>query len=694
MAGARIDQLRWAAIAAIILAGLASPGSGPGQEASGPPSTLQDARLRRLREASSSWELRSGPRREVVDVVCLVPDAASFLEAIATWDESHWFPILIEDVEYTPKFLRAFRPARVLRFPSRGRPEQGDALWEKAAAAVGRAWTGADPTAPPGDRPPPPTIRRPPPGVVVSNPAASALPGAVALAAGRFQPLVRWEPGLGFDEMPSQEEAQRLARELQAIVSRGIPDHERLGDDCDFLTLALELPYRYQDPSVAQGGLTWKPGPAALDDLIGRHLVVPQPDTVRIRWAFTGRLLGDEIRSTYAAMCSLFLRPSRAAFFDGYAERRDAFVPYHQGPAIDRLAGLVEVARRPGRREDLDAWHDAFDPVNRSNLLLISSSGGPDYFDLSGPLRGTTWDVPPSEPVAVVMYHSFSAANPRDPNTIAGRWLAGGAFAYFGSVHEPYVQSFRTPTLLADLLARGLPLGAAVRMLPEEIPAFGNCWRLAYLGDPLFRLDPEPPRRRLERWAVLDGWKAYDAPGAPPPPGDPFAAISWAVRATIDAARSGVDPPEELVSLLQKIDPDTLDGTLREFRDLLLADSLSRLDRPDDLRAVLADRPTGELSPSARRWLESAQVSSIHRALASGDWDRAAGTWSELASSTPPGPLLKAMIDRVRPAAEGRQDRLQDWNRRLLAARRGLSDQPALVKILDEELAKLGGDAG
>src|SRR4051812_1619237 len=56
-----------------------------------------------IRRASSSWERRQGPDRRVVDMVCLVPDLATFLEAIAAWDEGHFFPILIDDVELTFK---------------------------------------------------------------------------------------------------------------------------------------------------------------------------------------------------------------------------------------------------------------------------------------------------------------------------------------------------------------------------------------------------------------------------------------------------------------------------------------------------------------------------------------------------------------------------------------------------------------
>ena len=57
---------------------------------------------------------------------------------------------------------------------------------------VGRRRAAARPTLPPGDAVPR-RLGPTPPGVVVSAPDSPMLAGAVALAAGRFQPLIRWE---------------------------------------------------------------------------------------------------------------------------------------------------------------------------------------------------------------------------------------------------------------------------------------------------------------------------------------------------------------------------------------------------------------------------------------------------------------------------------------------------------------------
>src|SRR4051794_6090151 len=182
------------------------------QEAAGAQTKVQDAaaalakakeaaqalflqNLQELGRASAGWGQRAGPERQVVDQVCLVPDLPTFLEAIATWDDRHYFPVLIDDVEYTLKFLRAFQPARVVRLPRRAAALSPGEVWDRAVAAVGQSWSaegapGAEVV--PGDAVPR-RLGATPPGVVLASPEGPALAGAVALAAGRFQPLLRFE---------------------------------------------------------------------------------------------------------------------------------------------------------------------------------------------------------------------------------------------------------------------------------------------------------------------------------------------------------------------------------------------------------------------------------------------------------------------------------------------------------------------
>ena len=679
MPGSGILVIRRWPIAALLLAALVGPAPGTAIREEPPARSREDPRLDRLRRAMAAWEPRIGSRRTVVDAVCLVPDEATFFEALARWDEDHWFPILIEDVEYTSKFLRAFRPARVVRYPNRAPTVGGVLRWRNAVKAVGRSWTDDDDDPPSGDRRSA-SNRGGAPGLVVSNPQATMLAGASALAAGHLQPLIRWEPGGSFGEMLSNADAQKMAEDLRAIVAEVAPDYDRLGDDCDFLTLALDYPYRYEGK-----GVTARPGPAAVDDLLGRHLGVPNPDLVRVRWAFNGRLLGDEVRAVYEAMCSLFLRPDRATLINAYGEGGGPpFGPFSLKPAAETLEGLMEVNRLDRDEADLGGWQSAFGPINRSGLVMINSSGNPSDFRIGGKVQARTWDVPLTSPAVVSMIHSFSAANPNEPGTIAGRWLANGAYVYFGSVHEPYVQSFRTPELLADLLDAGFPFGASVRMLPEESPPFGNCWRLAYLGDPLFRIDPEGPPERVASWPPATDWPSYEAPTEPSSDADPFSVLSWAIKLNIDLARRDAPPSTAMADRLRQIDPRALDGVLREYRDLLLADALTRLDRLGDLRDDLGGRPPDAIGPSARRWLEASQVIGIQRALEADDWEAAAAIWAGLARSSPHPGLLKMATERLRPDGSSAQRRGR-WAR---VVREALATVPKgpLFDAIKEEL--------
>ena len=105
--------------AAAVAAKAAGPQLDPNVvQSDAPVRDIDDPRLAYLREASARWRRSQGPKRLVVDQVCLVPDVPTFLAAIAGWDERHFYPILIDDPQWTLPFLRAFRPARIVRCAS------------------------------------------------------------------------------------------------------------------------------------------------------------------------------------------------------------------------------------------------------------------------------------------------------------------------------------------------------------------------------------------------------------------------------------------------------------------------------------------------------------------------------------------------------------------------------------------------
>jgi len=72
------------------------------------------------------------------------------------------------------------------------------------------------------------------------------------------------------------------------------------------------------------------------------------------------------------------------------------------------------------------------------DVLLVNTRGMANEFNLWGGEICSAFDVPFFDrPCAVHFTHSFSLQVPTDPGTIGGAFIENGAYAYFGSVHEP-----------------------------------------------------------------------------------------------------------------------------------------------------------------------------------------------------------------------------------------------------------------
>jgi hypothetical protein len=474
----------------------------------------------------------------------------------------------------------------------------------------------------------------------------------VALAAGRFQPLVRLEPGLwGLDgrggERPMRygdvltlDQAWRFARRLEGQVAAVTPRYDRLGDDCDFLTIAGDWPYRYDNESEGAPAR----GIQALDDLIGRTLV-GEPDArglnnSRRRWAFAGRLLGDPAASVARAMAALFLAPDAAILWDTYGAG-DPRYEHAVAPAVGllgrsgRIGGTIVYGAGPGA--SLANWSRVMDPRNRFGYIWLNSTGGTSDFSIPGG-PGRPADLPGGCPAAVVMVQSNSAADPADPRTIAGRWLDQGAFLYYGAVTEPYLQSFRKPGLVADLAIRGVPLSAALRQGESE--PFGRPWRLIYLGDPLYRLPQGgPPEHRLrpEAWRTLDAsyhrWPAEDvavpAEGAAAGDGERRAdrRLRWCREAAIAELARGAPgaprrPAPDWRSALKPIPRAQLDPRLRPTYDDLMIDALSSSGDWDELHTRLSRIPSAERGPRVWAALETGAMFRLARAASEPSTER------------------------------------------------------------------------
>ena len=712
---------------------------------SGPVTSILDPRLGSLLRAADQWRQSRGPERTVIDQVYLVPDLASFLDVIATWDERSFFPILIDDPAWTLPFLRTFRPARVVRIVVKARTERASseasvastdlhALWTAAQRAVARAWT--EESVPDGRLPPahrvPSNLGPTPPGLVLSNPESPMLAGAVALAAGRFQPLVRLDPitrysssgesSVGsrfesFHDVLSLAEARRFAHMIEARAATLTGTYNRLGDHCDFLTLAGDWPYRYSND--AEGGVVR--GEHALDDLIGRLLETNEGGLAqsRSRWAFTGRLLGNPAASVYRAMCSLFLQPDTALLWDTYSGGR-IWSDYRMTEAARTLGRLWPLSNPPLHRSGADAslaaWHQVFDPVNRFGWIMVNSSGVREFSIPGG--SGIPADLPRGRPTAVSIIHSFSAADPVDPSTLAGRWLENGAYVYYGSMNEPYLPAFRCPKLVAELAAAEIPLSAVLRQGEHE--SLGRPWRLVYLGDPLYQFRQDSsgalqsrvaPRVGQTAMSVHGHWTAHEITTKAEPldhhANEPTR-LQWCLTAAIrglchkeDSATPGNSPgqpreePEDWQSILIKIDRELLDPLLRPIFDELVTDTLLNAGDQKRLLDWLLHIPLAECSPRIGRTIETVAMSRLSNLAGSQSITPALDLWDELTRRPWPNgqaflaqftQRLGALVDaNPRPAREL-------YRQRLVEAKRFLSLNPPRsrrVDLVNDELNRL-----
>lgn len=445
---------------------------GVAQETAPSPSPAQvlGSRIETLRRASG-----------VCSTVVIATDGDAYLRAIRAWTPTQRFPVLIDDGsdaarDDIARFVRAFEPEGVVVLDGGSEAAPGGSLAGRASDAVRAAWGVASEKeldgswAKSGWRPP---------GLVVACEDDPAWPGAVALAAGRGQRLAWVDPPRGgVDAAWSAELASAFEGMIVGALDAGKDEWRALGDDIDAVTLCLNVPTKVGDPKK----------PLALTDVIGRH-------ASGARYAWCGQVFGDEAASAYRAMCALFLPPRSAWVFDGY--KADFAPPYagERGADVLRNAGF-EVTSDGGGNGRADTWRrraasatsGAFTP----GLIHVNSSGHAAWFTtVSG--RGRTGDVPRlSTPALVHFIHSFSAQNPGNGATIAGRWLTSGAYAYVGSVDEPTLGAFFPIEHIAGRMLGGFPLGAAIRANDPS----AKQWKIALVGDPLITMPVEGPPRR------------------------------------------------------------------------------------------------------------------------------------------------------------------------------------------------------
>ncbi len=438
-----------------------------------PPQTLAD-HLRRSRESV-----------RVIPTLVIVRDEPSYLLAISTWDGTTRFPVLLHDgsveaAEDIARFCRAFEPVTVVEYRAadvepwvRDRESRARrielALFE---ATTGRAnitsmleWVGVMKE-----------TRALAPGLVVADPEDTLWPAALALAAGRAQPIVFTRSPGRINAALSLEDAFTFERLLRDAAQNLDLAWAGANDDIDAITLSLQVPVKVRSREEPPDFL-------ATTDLLGRT-----DPPARSRWAFAGQLHGSQARATYIAMSSLFLGARSAWLFDGYSSEPGwhEYDATRAATALKDLGWSTTLFDEP--RQSLEVWRAAAVRPLNADVVFVNSMGNPEFFRLR-PGDASPGDAPLLvRPVAVHFVHSFSLARPADRDTVGGRWLAHGAYAYFGSVHEPQLAAFVPTPRVAARLAAGLPFAAAVRY------DTGEPWKLAVIADPLLTLGPPLPR--------------------------------------------------------------------------------------------------------------------------------------------------------------------------------------------------------
>ena len=300
-----------------------------------------------------------------------------------------------------------------------------------------------------------------PEGIVLTNIKSSKLPAALALAAYHGQVLEFYNPPAVPLLGSYSDKTKEIVRKdiINIIENWGYP-YKGLGNGIDAVTIALNMPFRYSHHY-------------SLDDAINRET----PDSTDC-YAYTGRILDHiEGMALYQAMCSIFLKTENCLLFDKW--------PESWGRSLE--LGAWELRKKipcAVIRYNLKKWNKEVQPLNKYDLIFINAAGFPDNW--SG---GTLDDIPDTEPVAIHFAHSSSAADPTNPKTLAGKWLSNGAFIYYGSISEPYADSFNISLNVAGRLIEGIPFGAAVQNKTKIPKNRSKPWKLILIGDPLFRPD-------------------------------------------------------------------------------------------------------------------------------------------------------------------------------------------------------------
>ncbi len=488
----------------LALPALPAPAQQTGQQTqpTDPTALSVDQMLRRAETLPP--ERRLGERSAIIrNAQIVIPDLVlvrtplEAAEAIAEWQGIVRYPVLIDDgsdgaAEDIARFVRAFGPRKILRWSKESAPWPADDFEQETRITQYLGEAFETPSVGGGQR----TIFAglkaqglAPNGVVAVDPNDATWVAGLALAAARIQPIVFVESTGRIRGTCSPEAAERMVTTIGNSLDEMGLTWRRLGDDIDAVTLVMNTASKVNDAGY-QGPNTQ----TAITDRIAR---VDGLDSDR--WAWGGMIFGSPADALYRAMCGLFLPVRSAWLFDTYPTDGE-WANYNLQPAADIFprAGIgVTLFSRPNNT--LPDWRTAAARGLNADLIMINSKGMASAFDVGGE-DAKPGDVPIlRNPAIGIMVHSWSTAAPDDPDTIAGRFLANGAYAWFGSVQEPFLNAFVPAQAVVARLLSGAPLGAAVRFENQPV------WKLNLIGDPLLVVSrPTDPGRRAANDMYLE----------------------------------------------------------------------------------------------------------------------------------------------------------------------------------------------
>ena len=318
------------------------------------------------------WGIALGLRVEqvrrafpVLDRVVLVPDTATYLDELGKWSTKARWPVLIEDDRYASMFIRRFNPAQVVRRQSVGNTR----ITRDAIEAVVRStWDG-----PPDAESITAVFDRhdfTPAGIVITSTGDPAWTAAVALAAGRGQPIGWLDGRFGrANHLLDADGFAALNKAVNTLVAATGYPYAAMGDAIETITICRDIGGRVDTSPGVDGRIR------AVTDMLGRSVGGH-------RWAFTGWIFGNATRCVYTAMCSLFLDRSDVGLYNTYQE-----------PQVVRVYGMTEAAGLLAERgfkvttwdvpgTTLDDWLRLLPRGFTNDVLVMNSGGNADYFVL------------------------------------------------------------------------------------------------------------------------------------------------------------------------------------------------------------------------------------------------------------------------------------------------------------------------